>query len=194
MARELSTADPATVLRRIFTAAVPGATYYAADLPMSFTTALGTAMDDAEEPPEVRVLSTREPLRALRQDFLAASKAANHVETGRLAIRERTDPAGESVGRTGSPLVVGEGAVHALLALDDGRASRLSGRGGSFPTAARDRLDRQWETADRYPLRTPARARVSESLEAEWGAVFREDFEESLAQASAMRNPAEFEV
>ena len=192
MARENRATDPATVMRRIFTAAAPGATYYAVALPSQYATALGTALTTAEEPPTVRVIASRSALRELRQDFLAASKAATHVEAGRLAIREGTAD-GEPVGPAGTPMIVGENAVHALLLLADGRADRLSGRKGSFPTAAFERCERTWTDAERYPLRTPGRTRVGETMETEWGPEFRSDFEASLTQASAMRNPAEFE-
>lgn len=193
MAREDAARDPATVMREIFTAAAPGATYYGVALPAQYATALGTALTAADEPPTVRVIASRSALRELRQDFLAASKAANYVEADRLAIRKQTTADGEPAGPAGTPMIVGEGSVHALLLLADGRGDRLSGRKGSFSTAAFERCERAWTDAETYPLLTPGRARVGETMEAEWGPEFRSDFEASLTQASAMRNPAEFE-
>ena len=193
MQRDLATRKPAKIIELIFSAAAPGATYYVVDPPSAFMTGLGAGMDAAEGLPEVRLLSARPPLRELRQDFLAASKAANHVEDGSLRIRERTRPDGEPIRRTETPLILGEGAIHAPLSLGDGRGSRLSGRGGTFQREARERCDRLWEESQEFQLRAPARDRVAETLEAEMGRQFREDFEESLTQASSMRNPAEFE-
>lgn len=193
MERELTTRTPTRIIELILSAAASGSTYYVIDPPSAFVTALGPGITEADDPPAVRLLSARPPLRELRQDFLAASEAANHIEDGVLEIRERRSPDGEELRRTESPLVLGEGAIHSLLTLGDGRGARLSGRGGSFQGEAWERCERLWEESDEFPLRTPARQRVAATLESEMGERFREDFEESLTQASSMRNPAEFE-
>ena len=192
MQRDLKTRQPERIIELICSAAVSGATYHMRDPPESWLTAVGEGMARADEPPSIRVLSTRGRLSALREDFLAASKAAQQVTAGKLSIRARRTDDGYAE-QPETPLVLGEGAIHAPLSLPDGDAARLSGRGGSFQKAARERCDDRWPDAEPFPLETPAYTRLVESLEEATNSSLRADFEECLEEASSMRETGGFE-
>lgn len=182
---EATREEPEAIVRRILTEASSDAVYYVVDPSWDYVFALALIGNEVEELPEVRLMAERDTLLNLRQSFPAGSRAANLVESGRLTIRER-EPSQDT------PLIVGEGRVHAPLLLD-GVGTAFTGDGGSFTDHAGDVCAAEWEAATEFSLRTPALQRVTTTMEADLGESLRTDFEASLSRATAQRDTSSFE-
>lgn len=132
-----------------------------------------------ESPPTVRVIAEKRVLKALANDFLAASEAADLVEAEALELRQVADPPANSL------LVTGEQVV-ALIAADD-RVGGLTTDDASFVDAVTDAYESVWTGAEPFTLRTPARARVDSTLADALGEDVEADFDTMLASAATAR-------
>ncbi|MFB6140425.1 MAG: transcriptional regulator TbsP [Halosimplex sp.] len=129
-------------------------------------------LHDVEDPPTVRLLAPRDPIKDVLADFIVAGHAADLIEAGTLALRVLDEVPEAS-------LLVTESTVVSLVAVD-ARVGGLTATDESFVEAVRDRYEREWEAAEAYSLRTPALSRVRETLAADIGADTAEDFDAVL--------------
>lgn len=184
---ELHGTDPTSVFREFLSEAEPSSVHHLVDLPWPYVAAMAEASTefDAEELPELRLLARRETLVSLRQSFLGSARAANLVDAGKLAVRER-----EPVGDT--PLIVGEDQIRVPLLLDGTGAAIVSAQ-GSFSESAPESVVDAWEHGEEFSLRTPALTRIRESMAEDLGAELQEDFDQGLARAATQRDPGSFE-
>lgn len=184
---ELHGTDPTSVFREFLSEAEPSSVHHLVDLPWPYVAAMAEASTefDPEELPELRLLARRETLVSLRQSFLGSARAANLVDAGKLAVRER-----EPVGDT--PLIVGEDQIRVPLLLDGTGAAIVSAE-GSFSEAAPESVVDSWEHGEEFSLRTPALTRIRESMAEDLGAALQEDFDQGLARAATQRDPGSFE-
>jgi len=118
-----------------------------------------------------RLLSTEVAFNDARGDFLVASAAADLVASDRLELRTTDEFA--------LPVVVATEAVVALLPM----GTRVAGLGTddeSFVATATEHVEDLWTAAEVGTLHTPARSRVRETLEAEFGPDVAADFDAGL--------------
>jgi hypothetical protein len=132
-----------------------------------------------EARPSVRVLAENRILKALADDFLAASEAADLVEADVLELRSVADPPRSSL------LLTEERAV-ALVAGDE-RVGGLATDDEAFVEAVTATYEDVWTGAEPFSLRTPARSRVDTTLAESLGADVESDFETMLASAATAR-------
>jgi hypothetical protein len=130
-------------------------------------------------PPSVRVLAEKGVLKALADDFSAASEAADLVEADALELRQVDDPPGNS-------LLVTEERVVALVAADD-RVGGLATDDAAFVDTVTDAYESVWSAAEPFGLRTPARDRVDSTLADALGENMEADFDTMLASAATAR-------
>jgi hypothetical protein len=136
---------------------------------------------DSESPP-VSLLADSAALKDVLDDFLVASRAATHVESGGLDIR-RYD-------RGTNAVIVTDDAVVAVVRGAD-RVAGLVTDDGDFVADANARFSSAWENAEPYTLRTPSIDRVRETLEAELGEATADDFDAVLSSLDAARGDGE---
>lgn len=129
-----------------------------------------------EESPPVRLLAEPTALRSAMDDFLLASRAADHVDANVLEIRSYDEGA--------NALVVTDDAVVAVVRAD-GHAAGLTTNDEAFIKGANARFSAAWRTAEPYALRTPPLSKVRETLEDELGARTADDFDAILAALDA---------
>ena len=132
---------------------------------------------DADSP-TVRLLAPEKTLKAVTDDFLVASAAADHVEAGTLEFR-----AAETDANT---LVVTDSTVVALVDGGDSAAG-LTATDETFVDGAHGRFDGAWDDAEAFDLRTPALSRVRSSLEDELGEATVDDFDSVLNSLETAR-------
>jgi hypothetical protein len=132
--------------------------------------------------PTVRLLADEAVLKAVLDDFIVASRAADLVEAGRLELR--TYQNGDNT------LLVTQDSVAALVA-GGGRVAALATDDGEFIEGAYDEYANAWETAEPYTLRTPAISRVRETLRESLGPDSADDFDAVLATLETARGDGE---
>jgi hypothetical protein len=133
-------------------------------------------MDD--EGPTVRLLAAEGVLKSVMDDFLVASRAADHVEADRLEIRTYEEP-------TNTLLVTDSTVVSVVRA--DGRVAGLTTDDEAFIESAYDRFSEAWDDAEDFNLRTPAISRVESTLREGLGEPTADDFENVLASLETAR-------
>jgi hypothetical protein len=131
-----------------------------------------------EAAPTVRLLAVESELKSVMDDFIVASRAADHVEAERLEIRthERGD----------NTLLVTDTSVVAIVSAGD-RVAGLATDDEAFIESAYDQFTSDWEGADSFNLRTPAISRVRETLTAELGEPTADDFDGVLQSLETAR-------
>jgi hypothetical protein len=142
--------------------------------------ALVDAMD--EDSPDVRLLADEDALKAVMDDFLVASRAADHVEADRLEIRTYDDGA--------NTLLVTDSSVVSVVEAGD-QVAGLATDDDAFIESVYDRITDAWADAEAYRLRTPGITRVRETLDAELGNPTAEDFDSVLASLETARGDGE---
>jgi hypothetical protein len=130
------------------------------------------------EGPTVRLLADERVLKDIMDDFLVASRAADHVEAGRLEIRTDDEP-------TNTLLVTDSSVVSVVRAGD--RVAGLTTDDEAFIESAYDRFTDAWDDAPEFALRTPAISRVESTLREELGDPTADDFEGVLASLETAR-------
>ncbi|QLD84848.1 hypothetical protein HWV23_03660 [Natronomonas halophila] len=131
-----------------------------------------------EESPTVKLLADEGVLKDVMDDFLVASRAADHVEADRLEIRTYDEP-------TNTLLVDDESVVSVVRA--DGRVAGLTTDDEAFIESAYERFSDAWDDAEAFNLRTPAISRVQSTLRENLGEPTADDFENVLASLETAR-------
>jgi hypothetical protein len=133
-------------------------------------------MEDAG--PTVRLVADEPTLKSITDDFLVASRTADHMEAGRLELR--------SYDGRDNTLLVTDSSVVALVRAGD-RVAGLTTTDESFTESAYERVVSVWESAAPFDLRTPALSRVRETLAAELGSQTAADFDDVLSSLETAR-------
>lgn len=126
----------------------------------------------------VRLLSTEAAFKDARGDFLVASAAADLVAVDRLEIRTSDEFA--------LPVIIATEAVVALLPMGT-RVAGLVTDDEPFVATATEHVAELWTAAEPATLHTPARSRVRETLEAEFGPDVAADFDAGLGALETAR-------
>ncbi|MFB6113258.1 MAG: transcriptional regulator TbsP [Halodesulfurarchaeum sp.] len=121
---------------------------------------------------DVRAIGDRSTLKEVFEDFIIASHVADLIENGNLGVRSIPD-----YERT--PVFVTPDRVTALLEAES-HIGGLSTAEGGFPETLFATIEHEWNTAEQFELRTPARSRITETLEESLGNQVRADFEATL--------------
>jgi hypothetical protein len=150
------------------------------------TRALVEILANSEEPPRVRLLVREEVLKWLRDDFVLASTAAELLEADSLELRAAAE-------RLDDTLLVTEATVVSLLTPDIDHSAALVTDDEEFVKAARERWNNLWEDGEEFALRTPAYARVLESLAEEFGSEVESDFRAVLDSIESMGGESELD-
>ena len=129
---------------------------YVADPSADVVEALVDALSMVEEPPEIRVLAHESALKEVFEDFLVASEAADHLDSGALTLRVAADSTGNTTitSEDGVTTVVNAGTRVGGLRTDDEQLIE----------AALSEMEERWSGADEYSLRTPAMTDIREQL------------------------------
>jgi hypothetical protein len=150
------------------------------------TRALVEILANSEEPPRVRLLVREEVLKWLRDDFVLASTAAELLEADSLELRAAAE-------RLDDTLLVTEATVVSLLTPDIDHSAALVTDDEEFVKADRERWNNLWEDGEEFALRTPAYARVLESLAEEFGSEVESDFRAVLDSIESMGGESELD-
>ncbi|ERH12574.1 MAG: hypothetical protein J07HB67_01595 [halophilic archaeon J07HB67] len=135
--------------------------------------------------PEVRVLGVGEELRKVRRDFLVASRAADLVNDGALAMREREPTRNTTV-------FAAESSVYVPIEID-GVDGTVITRADEFVADAFDWASHNWDDAERFSLRTPPLSAVRETMDTEFVTEARGDFDRVLDTAADARDTSELD-
>lgn len=127
----------------------------------------------------VRLFAAEEPLKDLMNDFLIASAVADLSDSGVLSVRTlETVP--------NSALVLSDESVVSLVQ-SDGQAAGLATTEDAFVEETYEHYDERWADAPAFPLRTPPRSQVMETLESDIGPESAADFEAMLDSLDTAR-------
>lgn len=139
----------------------------------AIVTRLLTEVSSAEvETTTIRVLGEDGTLKEVMDDFVIASSTADFVESDVLELRSVP-------GYDRTPMLVTPESVTTLVAVDS-RIGGLSTSDGVFPEQVFSAVEEEWEAASTFEIRTPARSRITDTLESTLGEAVREDFEAIL--------------
>jgi hypothetical protein len=142
---------------------------------------LVSVTNEAETPP-IRLLATDRVLKDVMDDFLVASRAADLVDEGRLALR--------SYGGGENTLIVTGERVLAVVRAGD-HVAGLATDDETFVESANALYDEVWADAEPFVLRTPAMSRVRASLQHDLGETTAGDFEAVLDSLETARGDGE---
>jgi len=131
-----------------------------------------------EGSPMVRLLASENVLKPVMADFLVASRAADHVDAGRLDIRAYEEGT--------NTLLVTADAVVAVVDVES-RVAGLVTDDAAFIEQAYEQFERTFEAAEPFTLRTPGITRVRESLVSSLGEPTADDFDAVLASLETAR-------
>ncbi|MFW6384562.1 MAG: transcriptional regulator TbsP [Halodesulfurarchaeum sp.] len=120
----------------------------------------------------IRVLGEARTLKEVMDDFVIASSTADLVEVDVLELRSVP-------GYDRTPMIVTADSVTTLVAVDT-RIGGLSTTEGTFPEQVFTAVENEWDDAAPFEIRTPARSRITETLESTLGTAVRDDFEAVL--------------
>ncbi|MEZ3116463.1 DUF5821 family protein [Halobaculum sp. MBLA0147] len=135
--------------------------------------------------PTLRVLGIGEELRKVRRDFLVASRAADLVDEGYLALGEREPTQNTTV-------LVSESSLYAPVHVDTARGTLLTDD-AEFVAETYEWCERNWERAESFDLRTPPLSVVRDTMDAEFRPDAREDFDRVLDGAAEARDTTELD-
>ena len=148
--------------------------------------ALITVLRDRDGPPTAHLLTTKSVLRWVRDDFDLASEAADLIESGTLSIKTEEDALDDQ-------LVISEGSVVSLVTAGEHPAGLPTDHEG-FVGAVDEKWNDRWNRAEEFSLRTPARSRVEESLNEEFGSEVETDFRAMLNAVENTRSDGNLDV
>jgi len=143
------------------------------------TVSLIEAAADRDDLPTISVLADEHTLKAVTDDFLVASTAADLVTAGELDLRVLD-------GEVDNALFVSPSRVVALVTVDNGVAA-LSADDPEFVDEVSTAHRAAFDEAESYALRTPAISRVRETMAVEVGTATRDDFDAVLASMETDR-------
>ncbi len=138
---------------------------------------------DLDDPSTIHLMADLDVLKAVFKDFLVASRAADLVEDGTLAMRTG------SVTR-GNELVVTDDSVAGIVTAGPAIAA-LSTDDAEFVETATDYFGDIWAESDPYDLRTPALSAIRESLSEDVGPDVEADFTTVLESLDTARGEGE---
>jgi len=122
---------------------------------------LVTVLTESEDPPEVRLLADDALLKEVMDDFIVASKAADPVDAGHLALEVLDHAPNHS-------LIATEDTTISIVSVGNSVAG-LATEEAEFVDDVADYYESEWDRAEQYSLRTPPLARVRETLESDIG-------------------------
>lgn len=120
----------------------------------------------------IRVLGEDGTLKDVMDDFVVASSTADLAEADVLELRTVS-------GYDRTPMIVTEDSVTTLVAVDS-RIGGLSTTEGAFSEQVFSAVEEEWDDAAPFEIRTPARSRITETLESALGDAVCDDFEAVL--------------
>lgn len=132
---------------------------------------------------QVNLLGTKTVLKAVMDDFLIASAAADLVEADRLRLRSGAETVENA-------LIVTDQQVIALIKVD-GDVAGLVTEESAFVDRVREVYQSYWEQGMDFSLRTPALGRVRDTLEADIGDTVETDFSAVLSSLETARGDGE---
>jgi hypothetical protein len=135
--------------------------------------------------PEVRVLGVGEELRKVRRDFLVASRAADLIDAGSLALAEREPTDNTTVLATPE-------SVYVPIHVDTAAGTAIT-RAEGFVGDVYDWCERNWEIAESFDPRTPSLTTVRETMDTEFAPEARGDFDRVLDSAADARDTSELD-
>lgn len=177
--------DPEETARRILGAEPSDGSLYLLGTTGRQLFAFAQARRAVGEGPTLRVLSDREPLRRLREDFPVAARAAECVEQGSLALREGTLP-------VAGAMAVGDERVYAPVTAE-GASAHVAGD-GSFRSVARAACREWWASGEPFDLRTPPLSGMREATLETFGSAVWADYETTLDAAAGLRDRSNFDA
>ncbi|MFW5918700.1 MAG: transcriptional regulator TbsP [Halanaeroarchaeum sp.] len=137
------------------------------------------AVASGDDLPPIRVLGESEMLKAVLDDFLVASTAADLIEADVLSLRTLSESVYCST-------IVTDVATVAVVEAED-VVGGLATKDADFVDVTFESATAEWNRSSSYSLRTPAISRVYETLEREIGPDVREDFEAMLGALETAR-------
>ncbi|MEZ3118146.1 DUF5821 family protein [Halobaculum sp. MBLA0147] len=143
------------------------------DPPASLLAALGHLETDAL-PETLNILAWEDVLKTVRDDFLAASDLADHVEAGRVDLRVLTGTRETTVFAT-------ETTLSAILDTEQLRPIAIPAGDDTVIADVYATYQDRFDEAESFSLRTPGRTRAMERLGADVSEAVRDDFEAVLA-------------
>jgi len=140
-------------------------------------------LHEVADPPTVRLLAPKDPLKAAVADFIVAGHAADLVAAETLSIRVLAETPKAS-------LVVADDAVVSLVEGGDS-VGGLTTDDETFVGEVRDHYEAVWAANDEFTLRTPPLSRVRETLAADLGEGTAADFDAVLDSLSVAKGDGE---
>ncbi len=132
-----------------------------------------TAIESDSLRPEIRLLTKRQVLEDIFDDFVVASQTADLVEWNTLSVRALERPIANS-------LIVTDNDVIAIVAADR-RSAGLVGTEQPFVDAAADRYETYWQAADHMTVPAPPLSTVTQQLTDRLGPETTTDFKTLLS-------------
>ncbi|WP_049987261.1 transcriptional regulator TbsP [Halobellus rufus] len=157
------------------------ATVYVVDPTPAVVESLVSVGSEAADRPPIRLIADEQLLKGVFEDFPTATDAADLVASGALELRV-TDHRPEN-----TLVVTGESVLAVVTAGD--HVAGLGTEESSFVESASATYRDAFDAAEEYTLRTPAISEVRESLESEFDAAVRADFDVVL-ESLRSRRPA----
>ncbi len=131
-----------------------------------------TTLSSTSNTPNVKLFADGQTLKDVLDDFLVASRLADLVTEGRLAVRTL-----DTVPR--SSLLLTEKTLLTIVEGGEDIAA-LSSTDEQFVTSMYEEYSRRWERSTQFSLRTPPLSRVRETMLREIGESAVGDFDASL--------------
>ncbi|WP_458210174.1 transcriptional regulator TbsP domain-containing protein [Haladaptatus sp. NG-SE-30] len=141
---------------------------------------LTRAVEEFEDScPPTQILASESTLKSIRNDFFLASLVADLVAAGSLEIRAADSIPNDS-------LLVTDDELVALVFGGSGVGGLVTDE-SDFVSTASEFYSTQWEAASEFPLRTPPRSAVQDSLQEKFGNEVSDDFNGILASIESAR-------
>lgn len=178
VSEDVSTGQPTAVLERALDGASDSTvTCTDADLLFATVTALH-ALGDERRPTGARLLTAPDVAKRAEREFITATTLADLQASAGVELRTLSAPS------LPEPVVVTDGAVFTLLRGVPHQTATVRITDDELCDAYRERVNKQWVDATAYDVDAFRRSRFLASLDGEFGAAFRRDFEQALAKSS----------
>lgn len=172
------------ILQEIVTSSTPDWQILTTDL--TVLSACVKILQEAEQDsPFIRLLSDRETLKTLEEDFMVAAKARELVESGTLSVRTFLETETDA-----STLLIGSEQVISLIPCNGNEAVRLTIHDQDSYTRLREMYSKNWETAMPYTFGAPPYSQLLHLAEEKLGSDVRKDLHSAYAAVEDY-NPAE---
>jgi predicted transcriptional regulator len=148
--------------------------------------ALIRVLGGRDDLPNVLLLTTESVLKWVRDDFILASEAADLIENESLSMRT-SERASEN-----QLIITTESAISLVSAGE--HIAGLPTDNEEFVGAVNKKWNDQWNQAEEFSLRTPARSRVEESLGEQFSSEVETDFRTLLDAIESTRGDESLDV